>query len=222
MASLLSVAEAKARREEARLGAQEKGTEVHVLLGERYHQLVESADAIRELASSASRASGFVSRVEDRVAAFEEGPAAGAAAPAAAGGCGAGPSRDDAAARIVATAPVVWRALDRDDHGAAAGHYVQCRAWIEGLEGGSARASLAPYVAHLRARVAASAERFLCAYPGDGGGEEDGDGDAVAGTRRYADALAALAILGADPSGAGALATFVASRTSWLARAGKG
>ena len=63
---LLSVAEARAARERARSGAQDKGKEVHRWLGERYHQLVESADAVRELASSASRAQGFVARVEDR------------------------------------------------------------------------------------------------------------------------------------------------------------
>ena len=121
---LLSVAEARAARERARSGAQDKGKEVHRWLGERYHQLVESADAVRELASSASRAQGFVARVEDRASAVEAPGAAAAAAPEARPE--PADTNDDLAARVVATAPLVWRALDGDDLGAAGGLLARC------------------------------------------------------------------------------------------------
>ena len=207
---LLSVAEARAARERARSGAQDKGKEVHRWLGERYHQLVESADAVRELASSASRAQGFVARVEDRASAVE---APGAAAAAAPGDnrpepAGAG---DDLAARVVATAPLVWRALDGDDLGAAGGLLARCRAWCGGLDNQSARASLAPYASHLRARVVAGAEAFLYRPPADGCEDDD-----VAATRRYADALAALAIHGGVSGAPALLDAFWASRSAWI------
>ena len=154
MNSVVTIADARLARDAARRGAAEKRREVQTWLGERYAQLLESADAIVDLGKAADDVEAFVAAVGEKTAFLAAEPDIVLPRPV--------DEEPSPGAFVARAAPLIWRALDNDDYGVAASLYSQCASKkLEKRE----KATLEPYAKQFKPEIARRAAEYAAKPP---------------------------------------------------------